>query len=447
MKKLKFTSLITVVLLVFSILFQVGSSFAEEETSNVTVRLGEVSKEEEEQLVNRKLKLWKIDEDPDKYRDDKVKIDTAGKLEKLTNEELNEKYKEVFYSEDTYVEDGKLVAKINNLTRGAYFVSDNDEDEGKEIKIDKKFIVLIPQEAEEDITPKEYSSIEVLKVDKDNHDTVLAGVKFKLYKRDGVPVPTINGTYDENGSHETLITDEYGKIYLSKLPNGDYYLQEIEAPAGYEMYEKKNSFNVPRAKQILITNKKVSGRYKFKKVSSKDNKGLKGAQFVIQEKDEKGNFKNVKEPGSKNDYIVTSDEKGNFEVDNLPFKDYYLLEMKAPTGYEKLNDRVKFTVNKNYDARTHLTIKNKPINPPDETPPGKTPSDKPNRKTPPGRTSSGNSGGRTSTRTGTSSSVPRRRISVPKTGDIVVILLTLAGILFVIMGVRLIKDTEKEKSA
>ena len=190
--------------------------------------------------------------------------------------------------------------------------------------------------------------------DKENH--------IRLYKYDAeTDLPLKNAEYlvynvtrdKEVGRYQT---DDSGIIDLYKLDNSCvYYAQEIKAPNGYEINDKKfyfefdsdgyvhisdmNDLDVDRNifdindkgdMTISLSNKLKWFKLNLNKVNDLDKK-LAGAEFTLY-KDKDCTQEVVRE---------TTDDKGNLLFDKVEAGLYYLKETKAPAGYRKLTDPIK----------------------------------------------------------------------------------------------------------
>lgn len=190
--------------------------------------------------------------------------------------------------------------------------------------------------------------------DKENH--------IRLYKYDAeTDLPLKNAEYlvynvtrdKEVGRYQT---DDSGIIDLYKLDNSCvYYAQEIKAPNGYEINDKKFYFEFDRDgyvhisdmndpdvdrnifdindkgdMTISLSNKLKWFKLNLNKVNDLDKK-LAGAEFTLY-KDKDCTQEVVRE---------TTDDKGNLLFDKVEAGLYYLKETKAPAGYRKLTDPIK----------------------------------------------------------------------------------------------------------
>ncbi|MGX8679975.1 MAG: SpaH/EbpB family LPXTG-anchored major pilin, partial [bacterium] len=91
------------------------------------------------------------------------------------------------------------------------------------------------------------------KIDGVEH-TVLDGAKFKLYdaKTGGNEIPVVydNGVYRPALTGETGVEIEVGTATISGLKNDTYYLEETEAPEGYNKLTERQEVKVKDANNV-----------------------------------------------------------------------------------------------------------------------------------------------------------------------------------------------------
>ena len=141
-------------------------------------------------------------------------------------------------------------------------------------------------------------------------------------------------------------------------------------------------------KVVTVENKRKTGTYKFFKTDETRETGLVGAKFVITE-DVNNKNKRIQRDGK--DLVLNSGEDGNFDSTELPYGTYYIWETKAPDGYNLLEGGLKFEIDDDSDEEV-LFIEN-------------------SKKSP-----------------------------LPKTGDITLIVLVIAGAIMIALGKYLVKD-------
>lgn len=203
-------------------------------------------------------------------------------------------------------------------------------------------------------TPSVYSLL-IKKVEKDSGNaasssSLLSGAQFQVT--------------NSNGFSKIVTTGENGMAVLENIPMGTYTVQEIKAPAGYDLDPNPhtvlvNTHGVPV--EITVENTKIVGRISLHK---QDETGatLDGATFELY--DANGNLLKLTKT-DENNYLldaagsVTSITAGSVTISNLPAGTYRLKETIIPYGYAKLDDTVTFTVDAtNYKASIPVVIKN-----------------------------------------------------------------------------------------
>ncbi|AIE36678.1 SpaA isopeptide-forming pilin-related protein [Bacillus thuringiensis] len=186
-------------------------------------------------------------------------------------------------------------------------------------------------------------NLEIIKVDNDNKNALLAGAEFTLYDRTGKTVI------------RKITTDKDGIAKFNNLKRDKYLLKETKAPEGYVIsWDLKQGKIVELGTQETTTYKLANKKFVGKVVLTKSddlnkNVTLQGAVFTLLDKDQKIISEHEK---------LTTNDKGQITVDNLKPGTYYLKEIKAPEHYQ-LDDRlIEFTIEEDQTTVINKTAQN-----------------------------------------------------------------------------------------
>lgn len=180
-------------------------------------------------------------------------------------------------------------------------------------------------------------------VKKDQHGKLLNGIEFVLKKggryvtaNGGNSRYTYTGLADNKEAATKLKTDENGRLEISGLLWGTYYLEEVNTPAGLIAGEDiVVSVTDQSQKPIIdleVTNKLNTDSLSFKKTDGAGN-GLAGAVFKLKLVEESGTaYSTVKQ------MYAISDDEGRVSFKDVPYGVYELTEVIAPEGYVRSNE-------------------------------------------------------------------------------------------------------------
>lgn len=369
-----------IVLWIFSILPFVKTVNAVE-NYKITISRKDQLKDIDFQAEPLSYVLWKVDEGADVER-----------LNSKTDEELTK----IYGNPDLKNEENSYVTDIKVQNKGTYYIRGNNRVGKTQIN---PLLISLPYLGKNEVTvfvkttiDEVFGELLINKVDQNNKP--LKDVEFELFKytSSGLANVFTDKDYNANGfdlNVKTFITDDKGQIKITNLKPGDYVLKETKALKGYAVNVEDSNINIKPEKTTtikVVNYEKKFGNKNFMKVSSEDkNLKLEGATFKV--------FKvieNKEVPVTKNgaDYLVTSNEKGEFSVENLPYGKYTLWETKSPKGYLLLENKVDFEIKEDSQSDTVLVIENK----------------------------------------------PKGSIIMPKTGDIKIYILITIGLLFIVSG-------------
>ncbi|MFZ4451666.1 SpaA isopeptide-forming pilin-related protein [Salibacterium aidingense] len=128
-------------------------------------------------------------------------------------------------------------------------------------------------------------------------------------------------------------TDENGQAVFEGLMNGDYILEEEQAPEDYQLNEETIAIEIAGDAVEEISNRLIEGGAELTKIDQSTGVPLEGAVYELQDRDG-----NVEQSG-----LVTN-EDGNLRVEDLRPGDYQFVETQAPENYQLDPTPVTFTI-------------------------------------------------------------------------------------------------------
>ncbi|MHA4153556.1 SpaA isopeptide-forming pilin-related protein [Bacillus cereus] len=186
-------------------------------------------------------------------------------------------------------------------------------------------------------------NLEIIKVDNDNKNVLLAGAEFTLYDRTGKTVI------------RKITTDKDGIAKFNNLKRDKYLLKETKAPEGYVIsWDLKQGKIVELGTQETTTYKLANKKFVGKVVLTKSddlnkNATLQGAIFTLLDKDKKV-IPEHKE--------LTTNNNGQIIIDKLKPGTYYLQETKAPEHYQLDSKLIPFTISIDQTTVVNLAATN-----------------------------------------------------------------------------------------
>ena len=230
-------------------------------------------------------------------------------------------------SVNTYKTDKEGTIVIKNMKPGKLIIQEIETVGNYKIDSKERNVVLSYNEKKEEIFENKLQkgNIKIIKVDKDNNEFKLKGVKFEV----------------RNSSEEVIregVTDDNGELFFDNLEIGEYKIKETETAMEYRMSNDEVLVKVEDEKtsEIKLMNEHQKGDIKIIKID-KDNNEIK--------------LKNVKfELRDKNNNIIReglTDENGEIFFDNLEVGEYKIIELETNKEYELLNEEIKIMVSDN----------------------------------------------------------------------------------------------------
>lgn len=207
----------------------------------------------------------------------------------------------------------------------------------------------------------------ITKVEKDTK-APLAGAVFTVYS---------DANCETAVSNATFTSGEDGKVTISGLNTGTYYVKETKAPNGYALEDTVYTLKVQARNSTLtlndkavttVTNERRYARLTITKTETgADNKTLAGAEFTLQNAENKY-YSGISGDGgvgaatwSDTETSYPTGKNGTLTFGGLlTAGEYTLTETKAPDGYNKLTESIKIIVDSEGKISASMSD-NKPI--------------------------------------------------------------------------------------
>lgn len=289
-------------------------------------KVTEVELENEHKKGN--LKVYKVDKDNNKVALGNVEFDL-----------YSEEFQKVI---GTYTTDVNGEIYVENLRTGDYKWIEKTTNKWYNLAGDTEIKVEWDKTKESVIENElKKGQIRVIKVDQDNNEIKLKGVKFNVL--------------DENNNVlETIITNDEGEAVTSRYAVRDFEkltLQEVETLENYKLTEEPQTIKLEANEivDVVFQNEKKKGQIKVIKIDEDNNEvRLEGVEFKIY--DESGN-----EVGT-----LVTDKNGEAVSERLPIdQEYTVQETKTLENYVLTEEPQ--TVVLEQDQITDLTFENEKI--------------------------------------------------------------------------------------
>ena len=289
-------------------------------------KVTEVELENEHKKGN--LKVYKVDKDNNKVALGNVEFDL-----------YSEEFQKVI---GTYTTDVNGEIYVENLRTGDYKWIEKTTNKWYNLAGDTEIKVEWDKTKESVIENElKKGQIRVIKVDQDNNEIKLKGVKFNVL--------------DENNNVlETIITNDEGETVTSRYALRDFEkltLQEVETLENYKLTEEPQTIKLEANEivDVVFQNEKKKGQVKVIKIDEDNNEiRLEGVKFDVY--DESGNIVDT----------LTTDKNGEAVSKRLPIdQEYTVQETKTLENYVLTEEPQ--TVVLEQDQITDLTFENEKI--------------------------------------------------------------------------------------
>lgn len=253
----------------------------------------------------------------------------------------------------TFVTDGNPIV-IENLEYDTYTIKETKVPDGYISASDQTVTLSSTNLSETVKLVDKLTKISIVKVEEDGK-TKLPGAILKLTDSKGKVVNYCKDS--DNKAIECMWISVDEAYVIEGLPIGTYYIEEVEAPDGYDLLKDKIKVVIledgtveidgEESKNAVITVVNNLTRTQISKVNAVNGKELPGATLqVLNENKEKMTCTVINKDGEEEELEECLWVSGEDPVIIIGLKagKYYLAETIAPEGYEKNENMVEFEV-------------------------------------------------------------------------------------------------------
>lgn len=183
----------------------------------------------------------------------------------------------------------------------------------------------------------------------------LSGVVFAIYESDE------NGNMNKAKLIDLVTTNNQGKAFFNYYA-GEYYLKELVAHPKHSLNQKELKFTLVNDKltELNLKNEIILKQRKILKQDFATKKTIAGARLCLKTQNNKNFYLKTNNKTMKVKEHCWISQKDSYKVLLEP-QSYHLKEEKAPRGYLKSKDMIKFMVAENSKQVKQIKIINKKI--------------------------------------------------------------------------------------